>query len=225
MKLQYPKAYGNSCIFREDFTSWQHVADNGGIVTGVPTISNGIQETVFHGTNAVYNLGRNWFVLAQQRMTLILDFTTTAAPPGSGNYILWKGPYGGTSQFTAVQQTEQNVRLYLPASIGDTDPFIRSSPLSNSTRYRLAFVYDGTLAGNSNRIKLYTNGVQDVGVYINGTIPANLLSASTGLEVLTANSIIGTKINQLRIFDRALSADEILDDYQQDSILEVELGP
>jgi len=86
-------------------------------------------------------------------------------------------------------------------------------------------VYDGTLAGNSNRIKLYTNGVQDVGVYINGTIPANLLSASTGLEVLTANSIIGTKINQLRIFDRALSADEILDDYQQDSILEVELGP
>jgi len=225
MKLQYPKAYGSGCIFREDFTSWQHVADNGGIVTGVPTISNGITETVSNASRVLYSCTRNLFVLSQTAMTIVLDLTTTPAPPAGGNYFVVKGTIGVSAQFIISQFAGRNLRCYVPTTPADLGTVGLSSALSDSTRYRVAFVFNGAGVGNANRLPIYINGVLDAGASYAGTIPASILSLSEQIGIFQLAAIAGAKINQLRIFDRALSADEILDDYQQDVYTEIEAGP
>jgi hypothetical protein len=80
------------------------------------------------------------------------------------------------------------------------------------------FVFDGTLSGNSNRLKLYKNGIQQ-SLSFSGTMPATTIDLS-GSGTTHANiggyynaASWNGKIDDVRIYNRALSSGEILDLY------------
>jgi hypothetical protein len=75
-------------------------------------------------------------------------------------------------------------------------------------------VYEGAATGNSNKLKAYRNGVQEILTYFN-TVPVSFIS--------TGNFVLGQRpwftsysqctISSTQIYNRALSAQEILQNY------------
>ena len=89
--------------------------------------------------------------------------------------------------------------------------------LNNSTSWQfLSMSYNGSLSGNSNRLKAYINGVEQTLDFSGTTIPA-----TTG--TVNANFVIGSfligptygngNISNVMVYNRALSASEILQNY------------
>jgi hypothetical protein len=75
-------------------------------------------------------------------------------------------------------------------------------------------VYDGDATGNSNKLKVYRNGIQEILTYVN-TIPVSF--TSTGNFVLGRRPWFTTysqcTIASTQIYNRALSAQEVLQNY------------
>ncbi len=81
------------------------------------------------------------------------------------------------------------------------------------------FVFDGTQTGNSNRLKFYKNGSQIAITTFGGTIPSTIPNTSATLCIsgvesnsgngCTNNRFFNGKIDEVRIYDRDLSASEI----------------
>ena len=89
--------------------------------------------------------------------------------------------------------------------------------LNNSTSWQfLAMSYNGSLSGNSNRLKAYINGVEQTLDFSGTTIPA-----TTG--TVNANFVIGSyligstygngNISNVLVYNRAITPDEILQNY------------
>ncbi len=93
-------------------------------------------------------------------------------------------------------------------TLGGTD----NSVLAVGMWTHVTVVFDGTLTGNDNRLKVYTNGVQQTLTFVD-TIPATLL-ASTALARIADASDDSRNVNavmdEVRIYNRALTAAEVL---------------
>jgi hypothetical protein len=83
---------------------------------------------------------------------------------------------------------------------------------NNSTNWQyMVMVYDGTLSGNSNRLKAFINGVQQT-LTFSGTIPATTGTVDANLNVgafLGNNNYTRGNISQVKIYNRALTSTEI----------------
>jgi len=95
--------------------------------------------------------------------------------------------------------------------------------VQNNTWYHMAMVYNGTLTSNSNRLKLYVNGVQRTLVF-SGTIPATTanLSSRNAAVGATLNSGVASnwlsgKIDELRVYNVALSDQHVQNLYKYNS--------
>jgi hypothetical protein len=110
---------------------------------------------------------------------------------------------------------------YIYFTVTDTDnmggKFYGAASLAN-TWVHLAMVYDGALIGNVNRVKIYVNGVQKTLSFYGPDIPS-------AFPVISANVQIGRQgiyyskaaFDEIRIYNRALTEQEILASYQQES--------
>jgi hypothetical protein len=85
--------------------------------------------------------------------------------------------------------------------------------LSDTNWHHLACVYDGTQTGNTNRLKGYVDGSPITFDGYNGTVPAALTSAAQTFYIgpTTCCSWSNGTIDDIRIYDRPLSAQEISD--------------
>lgn len=88
-----------------------------------------------------------------------------------------------------------------------------SNPISNAVFAHVGFVYDGTLAGNSSRLKLFINGAQLTIDTFNGTIPASIFDDSASFYI-GRNGSSGTQygdgiIDEVGLWSRALTAAEV----------------
>ena len=87
---------------------------------------------------------------------------------------------------------------------------------NNSTAWQyLAMVFDGTQIGNSNRLKGYVNGILQTLTY-SGTIPSTTGTLNTNLIIgayIPNSNWSNGNIAQTLIYNRALSATEILQNY------------
>lgn len=106
---------------------------------------------------------------------------------------------------------------YAGCNIGDN--YYIDTPAPGTGWYHLAMVFDGTQTGNANRLKCYVNGVLATGTY-SGTIPATIATASGtvldksfkigGVNMYGSDLYAGDgKVDDVRIYNRALSAEEI----------------
>lgn len=87
---------------------------------------------------------------------------------------------------------------------------------NNSTLWQyLTMVFDGTQTGNSNRLKTYINGSLLTLSYV-GTIPSSTGTVNNNLNVgayLPNSNYSNGNISQVQIYNRTLSAAEVLQNY------------
>ncbi len=87
------------------------------------------------------------------------------------------------------------------------------SIVNNDTNWHLAtLVFDGTLSGDSNRLKAYLDGVQQTLSWSNGGVPAVTTSNPFGFYIGNLGSLGYTdsgRIDDVRVYNRALSATEV----------------
>ena len=104
--------------------------------------------------------------------------------------------------------------IFWNVSNGSNAYGVSSEPSHNAWHY-FVMVFDGTKTGNSNRLKGYIDGVEQ-NLSFTGTIPAT--TASQSVDVLFGKAGEGAsyfdgKIDEVRIYNRALSTKEVRDLY------------
>jgi hypothetical protein len=112
--------------------------------------------------------------------------------------------------FQANNSSSLNFRMEIQPTaklrfrIGANSVFSTTS-LALSTWYDITYVFDGSLTGNTNRAKIYVNGVREIGS-TSGTMAA--VSSNTTAS-LTVGSTYSGYIKSFSVFDYSLTASEV----------------
>lgn len=100
-----------------------------------------------------------------------------------------------------------DVGFYVRTDVGAVQPFIKTS-LEVGSWYQIAGVYDG------NYVMIYLNGVKKDSMALTGTILQNTNPANIGRTVNYPTRLMNGVIDEVRIYNRALNADEIKANYE-----------
>jgi len=88
-----------------------------------------------------------------------------------------------------------------------------SGALQNGVWTHVVAVYDGTAFGNSNRLRLYINGVLDSGATYDGTIPSSIPNCgsdfSIGRRDISGREDFNGYIDDVRVYDSVLSSPQV----------------
>jgi hypothetical protein len=205
-------------VFREDFTSWRHIADNGGIGTDIVLRSSGAASTNGAANAVLSYAGRGSILQGASAMTILATLLVRTLP-GQG-FVVAKLPRASATNYQFAFSFNSSLStLYLPTTITDGATYAQAVPgLTAGKLYRIAWVYNGAGTGNAGRVQLYYDGVaQSIG--FNGTIPATMTQSRGPIELMGTVSFPRSfpadfELRQVRIYNRALSASDILEDYR-----------
>jgi hypothetical protein len=207
-----------NCIFREDFYSAQHVMDQGGIIT-LATIDKGAVATTINGV--VTYKGTESLLNGAQKATFMVKMRSADDNAQSYCTAMAKCPVSVLdNQFIFQEYYTAGgfaIYFYIAASASDTSNYITNSgTFSFGSEYTFHVVYDGTLAPGS-RAKIYSNG-NLAGSAISGTIPTKLRNGTTVLSILNYpeggyGPFSNHVLRAARIYSFAMTADEVLQDY------------
>ena len=113
-------------------------------------------------------------------------------------------------------QTYTDGKFYAYVSNSSYAYWTRSSNrLSDNTWFNYAFIFDGSQSTNSDRVRIYTNGIS-VNYTKSGTFPSVLQTSDKGMEFAKdqrQNNPWNGDIGNFQIYNRALSASEVLFNY------------
>ncbi len=129
----------------------------------------------------------------------------------TGNYQNVIGAFDGTTGWMIHIRDSVNTLILL----GDGGAYYYGGPtVIDDTWHHIALVFDGTLTGDSNRLKLYVDGTQITSLTAGGSaIPATVPTPSGETFQIGALKDIGRYfyggIDDVRIYNRALSGAEI----------------
>ena len=129
--------------------------------------------------------------------------------------------YGGATntQYSFALQTQLNkLRFYFAYFLNDGgNRFVDSSiALSTSTWYHIAVTYDGNETGNTNRAKIYVDGVNVTttgGGTINSTTTASTGSFNIGRWDISTGRFLDGKADEVSIWNTTLSSDAVTEIY------------
>lgn len=102
-----------------------------------------------------------------------------------------------------------------PTDVGNTHGDTSGLGLTTGTWYHVAVVFDGTLTGNANRLKVFVNGVQKT-LSFTGTIPAALLNSAAAFELGRFQGLgrfLDGLLDEVGLWGRALTSAEIITRY------------
>lgn len=128
----------------------------------------------------------------------------------------WNTSTGTASEFICrTLGSGSEIRVFIAnasndggANAGDTT----DASMVADTFYHLGVVYDGSLTGNSNRLKIYLNGTQKT-LSFTGTIAASLPSTSAdlwfGAESTSAGRPLNGKLDEVGLWNIALTSGQI----------------
>ena len=194
-------------------TSWNDLSGN----NVIGTLTNGPTFSSSNGGSIVFD-GVNDFVSVPNQTALVNKSQFTLA--------CWAKRRLSTSRVNIYQAIDLNNGISL-AALGDSNVYVEVSNGSHPYGYvansgsnwqNFVMVFDGSLTGNSNRLKLYVNGVLQT-LTFNGTIPAT--SSSSVNSIFCIGNTQGTGNNdysdgnfaQVSIYNRALSVSEVLQNF------------
>lgn len=118
----------------------------------------------------------------------------------------------------AIQMTAGEIVVNVattPTDGGTTHGDTSGLGLTTATWYHIAVVFDGTLTGNANRLKVFVNGVQKT-LTFTGTIPATLLNSASAFELGRFQGLgrfLDGLLDEVAQWGRALTSAEILARY------------
>lgn len=204
--------YYKNLIFREDFRDVKAVSDNGGKITETPTINNGLVATG-DDDEVGYRMLTELYGASQFSMHLKGVKTTGAATFLAGVWNL------SQHQFL-IYALNNEIRFYVAGSLSGNE-FVTATLMAGQ-KVDITVVYDGSLS-NPFRARIYVDGVLNPAV-VTATLPTSMTSPNNFFVVLDAGGPIGTEVGGVEIFDKALSAEEVKDLYEQDTYSEVDLA-
>jgi len=197
---------GNTRSYPGSGTAWTDLSGNAnnGTLVNSPTYSstNGGNLT-FNGTNQYGSTplslgGYTAFTIAAWIKTTVVSKEIAAT-------------YGVTNIFELWISTSNKVALYVYATGGAFS--YRTSVASITTGSWIYCV--GVYNGSTTTLNTYVNGILDNGV-LTGTIPASVAAGASTVVIGNANTgsyYFNGSMGQLSIYNRALSADEIAQNY------------
>lgn len=193
------------------------------------TDNNTVTSTTGVRTNAALAASANseWLSVADNAT---LDFSTAFSLSvwinqttlGVSRAIVGKWDYQtqGSWMLQTDDTNSDELIIYVATSLidaGVTFGLTTDANLVTGTWYHLVLIYDGTLSGNANRLKLYINGVQKT-LSFTGTIPASLQNSSADLKFGKFGGSLTRYFNgafdEASIASRAWTAAEVAELYQ-----------
>jgi hypothetical protein len=201
-------------------TTWFDLSGNGntGTLTNGPTFNsaNG-GSIVFDGTNQYIEVTppiSSLSNVSQFSYSAFVNFNTKS----TGNAFF---SYGASGVFTTdilfAWETASNVLFFQINNGADGSAYFTYNTLN--TWINISVVYNGSLSGNDNRLKVYNNG-NEVTLTFGYTIPATTASPSSPLcrlgtyasDASNAWALNG-RISNTLLYNRALSTTEITQNY------------
>lgn len=113
-----------------------------------------------------------------------------------------------------------NGKIYFYIATGLTDSGVNgnigSSVANLSTWYHVACVFDGTLTGNTNRAKIYINGVQESVTNV-GTVPSTTTNATSTLKIGkfggSLNRFFNGYLDEIYVYNHSLTQADVINLY------------
>lgn len=193
-------------------TTWTDLSGNGntGTLTNGPTFNAANQGSiVFDGVNNVVTGSLPPEISGTQTCTQGCWFKRTTI--SSLSAFTGFGTNSSTTNRFVIQVWSDGI-IYLSFDTAAWGYFT-----SNDTNWHnIQVVFNGTLTGNSNRLKAYFDGVETA-LSFTGTIPANVGTPTGGYRIgqtfTTTNQYGSSSIANVSIYNRALSAAEVAQNY------------
>ena len=192
-------------------TTWTNVS---GVSGGTGTLTNGPTYDSANGGSIVFD-GVNDFVLGNTNLGLSADpsFTISYFARWDGSSFSTNYPSGVGNNSTGVSNrglstTWQNGRIALDFWV---NRFRANVPLNVQTWYHVAFTKSPGLIGTTS--KLYVNGVEVSGSVEGTNTTPNITDSPLVVGRLDNTRWFNGKINNVSIYNRTLTANEILQNF------------
>ena len=190
-----------------DATTWENLngSINNGAVLGATWQTNSLS---FDGTNDWVNCGA--LNVSVGTLEAMVEFNAVGGSTAEANAVVGNWQAGGWG----IQQ--KNAKYATNLRIGGTWYHVYGDVVSVGTKIMLQVTFDGQI------IKFYQNGVLKQSVSASGAIDAPASSTVMAVGSNPNGTTIGTtplngKVYSVRIYDTALTADEITANYEKDS--------
>ena len=171
----------------------------------------------FDGTNDYIDCTDISYFSGADRFSLSTWFKVNSTDDGLANRdIISKGTTSaGTTSFFIRKGKNTNLnKISLSFNEGTTN-VSSTTQIQNGVWYHVAVVYKGYESSNSDRAKIYINGVDDTASYTN-TIPTTLVSSTQPLRIgrwAGSATDFNGKIDETAVWNRALNQAEITSIY------------
>jgi len=113
---------------------------------------------------------------------------------------------------------DNNEIIVLMGNGSNTLGYTSSSPIKVDQWINLVMVFDGSATGNSNRLKLYINSIEDTLTY-SGTIPTTTPSTAANLNIGEDTTVANVEwdgdIEDVRVYTEAKSANWIKNEFRK----------
>lgn len=196
--MRDPHSMGDGQLFREDFVSKQGISDNGGVITGTPTIRGG--KATFTTGEYIYYPNKR---INYGGAFTVSGYVTLTGDAGAG--AVWSD--GESTYNTVLYQSGSSTQLafYVKTASGLKNA---THTLKQDTRTHVTCVYDKTEVNQ--KLRIYINGV----LASSGTGYAEDLDEPVGpFGVATYGSAFIGDIEPLTVTEGACTAQEVLDEY------------
>ncbi len=163
----------------------------------------------FNGTSGYVDLGNPAALQLTGSMTLEAWVKAAATPPDDGQIIAKSDNSSGWQLKTTADAGPQNFGATVTNSSGARARRFSNTVRALNTWYHVAGVYDAS----ARTLTIYINGVLENGTLL-GTVPAANLNAAVNANIgrRTGGFYFNGIIDEVRIYNRALSAAEIQSD-------------
>jgi hypothetical protein len=202
---------------------------NNGTLTNDPTWTTGMIGSAisFDGVDDVVSFGPMPSTQGQGQMTWAFWVYATTFVGNNSFFVGKSKPNMATEMAWAVfnaptgwRGTTRDIGVYINGDLtsNDTACFTPSQPLTDAQWNHVVVVFDGTLTGNENRLKIYVNGsaLSLTADDCTGTIPTSTLTSSAAVTVGNsadkARAFKGV-IDEVRIYSRSLSSTDVAELY------------
>ncbi len=202
---------GDKCIFRERFLNVADVAANGGLVYGAPTINKGLVVTGVstYVTNSMYGRRLMNIVKGGRTFTLVADVLT---PSDFSSYRTICSIRNGSGAVVEIGYRVTDGTMYCFSSSTGVTTAGAAVPAG---RHTLGYVFTGSA------VIFYIDGVLNTTVSFTPTTPTTQTTLEIG-QVGVAGQALNSTLYELRAYEGMLTADELLDIHQKDTITELD---
>jgi len=163
----------------------------------------------FNGTSSYVDLGNPAALQLTGSITLEAWVKAAATPPDDGQIVAKSNDSSGWQLKTTRDAGPQNFNVTVTNSSGTRAKRFSTTTRALNTWYHVAGVYDAS----ARTLTTYVNGVLESGI-LQGTVPIANLNAAVNANIgrRTGGYYFNGIIDEVRIYNRALSATEIQND-------------